>query len=524
MSAQLAHISMMARRAAQAQDWGTVGACAQQILEHDPDNAEGHFLKGLFHKVSRQPNFAAEAFAHALEVDPSRYDAAVELANQYSVQRKNGEAAELLDRYVGSLDNSPMYLDLAGTVYSDIGLPERAFPLYQKATTLQPGVDLFQANLATCSVYLGKIDEAKATYQVLLDRFPGHRRNHYQLSRLGRAKDRTHVEQMKAILANGNETPDKNIFMYYAIAKELEDLGEWDEAFSYYKQGGDAVTSVARYDVEEDTQLVDTIIKTCTTDWLVDRPGTQRFERTPIFIVGLPRTGTTLTERIISSHSQVVSLGETQFLQMVLRRQSGVATIENFNTEIVTAVAQTEIEDIARGYLDSVAYRLGEEPFFIDKLPLNFLFVGFIAKAWPEARIVHLRRSPMDACFSMYKQIFTWAYKFSYSLDMLADYYIAYDRLTKHWQELLGERLIEVRYEELVDNQDAQTRSLLKKLALPFEEACLNFDENSAPSTTASSVQIREKVYTGSINKWYRFREHLEPLRRRLSDAGIAVD
>jgi len=152
------------------------------------------------------------------------------------------------------------------------------------------------------------------------------------------------------------------------------------------------------------------------------------------------------------------------------------------------------------------------------------LYLGFIAKAWPDAPMVLLRRNPMDSCFSMFKQAFTWAYKFSYSLEDLGNYYIAYDRLCEHWKSLIGDRLVEVEYEKLVSDQEAQTRLLLDRLGLEFEEACLSFEKNAAPSSTASSVQVRQKVHTGSVNKWKRFEEPLQPLREILEQAGIAVE
>jgi tetratricopeptide (TPR) repeat protein len=527
MTSVLSRISVTARRAVSSQDWATVDACANEILRQDQTSAEGYFLAGIVQKVSGNPAKAAQAFEKALTLDADRYDAAVELANQFSIARRNGDAAALLAKYEEKLANSPMYLDLAGTVYVDIGMSQNAWPLYQKATKLQPGVDLFQANLASCGVYLGKIEEAKATYRALLERFPGHRRNHYQLSRLEKATDATHVEQMKEILRTSDDPPDKNVFMYYAIGKELEDLEQWEESFEYYKKAGDAVTGVATYDIAADIAVIDKIIDVCNAEWLADeasRGAADDSEKTPIFIVGLPRTGTTLAERIVSSHTQVESVGETQFLQMVLRRESGVSSVENMNPAMVEAVAQKDMDLIARGYLDEVRYRLGDEPMFIDKLPFNFLFLGFIAKAYPNARIIHLGRNPMDACFSMYKQVFTWAYKFSYSLEGLGQYYVAHDRLRNHWREVLKDRLIEVEYESLVTDQEGQTRIMLDKLGLEFEEACLDFDKNKAPSATASSVQVREKVHSRSINKWSRYAQQLQPLREYFESAGISVD
>lgn len=530
MTINSSQLSEQARKAVRNQDWAMVSACAAAILEQDVKNPEGYFLSGLVERVSNRPAKAANAFERALELDERRYDAAIELANQYSIVRRNSDVADLLAKYEDKLGNSSMYLDLAGTVYTDIGMPLKAWPLYKKANELQPGVDLFQANLAACGVFLGKIEESRVIYQALLKRFPNHQRNHYQLARLGKAKDTAHIEQMQQILKDNDVTDDKNIFMYYALGKELEDLERWEESYSYYKKGGDAVCNVAKYKINKDVALIDKIINVCNKGWLnqgaakLNKLSVKKTaKKTPIFIVGLPRTGTTLTERIISSHSQVESVGETLFMQMVLQRQSGVQSLENMNSEMIEALENTDPEIIAKAYIESVNYRLAEEPFFIDKLPFNFLFLGFIAKAWPDARIIHLGRNPMDACFSMYKQIFTWAYKFSYSLDGLGQYYVAYNRLRNHWREVLQDRLIEVEYESLVTDPENQIRSLLDKLGLNFEQSCIDFDKNKAPSATASSVQVREKVHDRSINKWQRFSDELNPLKEYLENAGINV-
>jgi tetratricopeptide (TPR) repeat protein len=516
--------SVMARQAVQKRDWATVNRCAEDLLKLNSESAEGYFLRGLFNKAADRPAKAFEAFAAALKYDAGRYDAAIELANQHCIARRNGEAAELLGEYEKMLGNSPLYLDLAGTVYSDIGMPERAWPLHKKASELQPGVDLFLANLASSSVYIGEIEEGKAAYEKLLRKYPAHQRNHYSLSRLEKARDATHVKQMLKILSSNGLRPEQNVFMYFAIGKELEDLENWDDAFYHYKLGGDAVASVADYDVNSDLKIIDKMIEVCNHDWIhsgSDEVASSANQKTPIFIVGLPRTGTTLTERIIASHSQVQSVGETEFVQMVIRRESGIPSVEKMTPEMIEVMAGKDINLISQGYIDAVSYKLGDEPLFIEKLPFNFLYLGFIAKAFPNAKIVSLKRNPMDACFALYKQVFTWAYKYSYTLDTLGQYYVAYDRILNHWRELLGARLIEVEYETLVSDQEAQTRRVLDNLGLEFEEDCLHFDKNKTASTTASSVQVRQKIHTGSVNRWRRFEEQLAPLRDYLVNAGI---
>ncbi len=524
MNPELQQLSQAGRAAVQKRDWTTLEDCAAKILERWNDAAEGWFLAGLAEKNRHRPLKAARNFERALEIDAGRYDAAIELAGQHSLARKNAEAAALLDRYGPALANSPLYLNMAGSVYTQIGLPEKGVPLLEAANRLQPDIDLFQANLATCYVYLGRIDEARRLYAGLLERFPAHQRNHYEYARLGRATDETHIRQMKDLLKTLGTPPEQNVFLYYAIGKELEDLERWDEAFGFYRTGGNAVASVAKHDAGEDVAIVDAVIESCNADWLAagkEAPAAERHGRTPILVTGLPRTGTTLTERIVSSHSQVTPVGEPQFFPMAVRQASGTRTTERMNADIVRGAAAADVRDIGDTYMEKLSYRIGDTPFFVDKLPFNFLFLGFAAKAWPDARLVVLWRHPLDSCYAMYKQVFTWAYKFSYTLEDLGRYYIAHERLYRHWQELLGDRLVTLRYEDLVGDQEGETRTLLERLGLEFEEACLDFDRNPAASTTASSVQVREKIHDRSVGRWKQVAPHLEPLRRQLEDAGI---
>jgi hypothetical protein len=332
---------------------------------------------------------------------------------------------------------------------------------------------------------------------------------------------------MKRVLHDNPLPIEKNIFLYYAIGKELEDLEHWDEAFEYYRLAGEAVAKVADYDVDADITLIDRIIEVCTATWLGAGPEGRRTGdggKTPIFIVGLPRTGTTLTERILASHSHVQSLGETLFMQMVIRRESGVHSIERMTPAMIEAAAGKDIRRIADGYLECVQYRLAGKPMFIDKLPFNFLYLGFIAKAFPDARVVHLRRNPLDTCFAMFKQVFTWAYKFSYSLEDTGRYYIAYRRLLDHWRRILDERLIDLEYEALTSDPEGETRRLLDRIGVAFEESCLHFDTNESATTTASSVQVREQVHGRSVRRWTHFSRQLQPLRRTLEQAGIEVE
>jgi tetratricopeptide (TPR) repeat protein len=522
-SSEIDNLSLAARQAARAGDWRTVSRCAKQILKRDRDSAEGHFLAGQAAKAAGMVDAAEKSFQRALAIDNRRYDAAVELAELYVRLQRNREAVASLQPCVGQLGNSPLYLEMAASAYSRMDLHEEALPLYRRASELQPGIERFRTGLAACNVCLGEVDKARRIYEELLRRHPNHQRFHYELAQLARAADLHHVFQMKAVLDQTALPARENIFLYYAIGKELEDLGLWDEAFEYYERGGNAVKAVSPYNVATDIELIDTIIETCSESWLrsgaqVDTP--QGSHPSPIFVVGLPRTGTTLTERIISSHSLVGSVGETFFLPQALRAISGVRSTENLNAEIVRAAAAAAPGDLSSRYVDAVSYKLGKEPMFVEKLPENFLLIGFIVRSFQEHAVIHLRRHPMDACFAMYKQSY---FRYAYSLEDLGRYYVAYDRLMSHWRSLLGDRLIEVSYEDLVANPEERVRHLLNRLSLSFEDACLNFESSRASSRTASAVQVREKMHTRSVNRWQHFERQLVPLQSFLISQGIAA-
>jgi thioredoxin-like negative regulator of GroEL len=514
---------MMARSVIRSANWRVVEDCAKRVLKLDKGSAEGHFLAGLAAKGNARFAPAEKSFRRALQQDARRYDAGIELADLYVRLQRNAEAIRLFDEFVPLLTNSPLYLEMAAQAFARLDLHERAWPLFVAACELQPGVERFLAGRAASAVFLGKVDEARQIYRELLEKRPEHQRFHHQLSQIARAKDSNHVEQMKSVLAATNLPAPQNIFLYYALGKELEDLENWGDAFEYFKKGGDAASSMSEYDIRKDLDLIDTVRATCTPDWLRanrENSGATEFGKKPIFIVGLPRTGTTLTERIIGSHSQVHSIRETFFMQMALRHESGVDTTDSMNAAIIQAAAMRPAESIAARYFDAIQYKLGKEPVFIEKLPENYLYLGFIAKGMPDAQIVHLRRHPMDACFAMFKQSY---FRYAYTLDDVGQYYVAYDRLMSHWRHVLADRLIEVSYETLVNNHERETRILLGRLGLEFEEACLNFDRSEAVSSTASAVQVREKVHTRSVNRWKHFAEQLKPLYDYLESRGIDV-
>ncbi len=238
-----------------------------------------------------------------------------------------------------------------------------------------------------------------------------------------------------------------------------------------------------------------------------------------MFILGLPRSGTTLVDRILSSHSQIDSRGESSDLGAAVMRLAGPASDKQ---QLIERAARLEPAAIARAYCARLP--AGQRVHLIDKTPVNFLYVGLIAHGLPHARIIHVRRHPMDVCYAMYKTLFRMAYPFSYDLADIGRYYLAYSVLTAHWRTHLGARLIEVDYEQLVLHQESTTRRLLAEGGWPWEDACLEFHRNDTPSLTASAAQVRQPIYSSSVGLWRRYAAQLAPLAEQLSDHGVAIE
>jgi hypothetical protein len=244
-----------------------------------------------------------------------------------------------------------------------------------------------------------------------------------------------------------------------------------------------------------------------------DEPG-------PIFIVGLPRTGTTLLERMLDRVPGVRSAGELMDFKQALGAAVGRVQREAPALSPIEAALRVDVASLGADYLRGAREAAHGAPVFIDKMPVNFLYCGLIRAALPKARILHLRREPMDACHAVFKTLFAQAYFFSYDQHELADYYDRYRRLMAHWHAVLPGAILDVRYEDLVTDTEAQARRVLAFCGLPWDDAVLSPEGNARPSTTASAAQVRQPVHAGSIGRWKAVADGLEPLRRRLSDAG----
>ena len=507
---RLASLSSIARKAIGQRDWQTLESAASGLSAEFPDESESYFVAGVLAKVRGWHGEAEKRFEQGLALAPERYDLVVELASLYAVALRHREAYALLSPVASKLASSPFYCDLAGSVFVQLGMPERALPLLQRAHQLQPEVDIFAANLAHCLGFVGEHKQSAEIYAALLRQSPNHRRNHYALARARRALDTRHIEQMGEIIHNEPAPENRNVPLFFALGKEYEDLGMWEKAYDAYQTGCKVVWSTRQSGFERELARLQ---QTAGMVWR-DEPALPRLAsghdgKTPLFIVGLPRTGSTLLERILTNHSQVTSLGETRYFELAMRQVFGsveeaMAHLPKCEKSLAGAVAKC--------YMDALLFRLEDCRFFIDKLPLNFNFVPAIASALPEAKFIYINRTAEATCWSMYKQLFMGEYAFSYDQQELGQYFCAHDRYRLRFSERLGDRWLEVDYEALVTRPEREIPALLGRLDLAEEEACLTPHKNPAPSMTASSVQIREPIHQNVLSSWRHFEPFLEPL------------
>ncbi len=401
-----------------------------------------------------------------------------------------------------------------------LGLHFEAERMQVRSLALQPDNPAFLYNHATALIALGCLGEAEAALDRVVTLNPADGDAWYNRATLRKqTTTRNHVPQLQARLQVVPASSPERTALGYALAKELEDLGEYGSSFAALKQGADLRRSRLRYRVEDDIETMQLIGQAFDANFF-SKSHRGNANARPLFIVGLPRSGTTLVDRILSSHSAVLSRGETSDLAMALVRAAGPT---KGKADLVKRSTTLDFDSLGRQYCANLVDTSASRQ--IDKSPVNFLYLGLIVAALPNARIIHLRRNPMDACYAMYKTLFRMAYPFSYDLHDLGRYWLQYDQLMKHWKQVLpADRFMDIHYEELVGDQEAISRGLVSFAGLDWQDACLAFERNQQPSLTASAAQVRQPIYRSSVGLWKRYQRELASLREYFFDAGIAIE
>jgi tetratricopeptide (TPR) repeat protein len=416
---------------------------------------------------------------------------------------------------------SEAHFEILVTVLSGCMEPQAAYGLCRKSIELDPYNPAAHRRLALTCRLLGRTDEAVAAADAVL-RFDVH---DYEMIGLrsslhtATAED-NHVAELEALLASGCRNALGAARVAYALAREHEDLEQHERAFRFLEAGARFKRQTIRYDIDDELLTLQ-LLEQYHDAAAVTAPGDGLDSAEPIFILGLPRTGSTLVERILSSHSAVYAAGELLHLNGAMMEEVRKAGPLEDRTDLIRRSIAADAAAIGSNYLRRTRPFTGHTPHFIDKRPLNYLSIGVIHRTLPKARIIHVRRTPMDACYAIYKFLFNDAYPWSYDLNEIARYYVAYRRLMDHWRRILPGRIIEVAYEDVVTDLEGQARTLLAGIGLDWEPACLAFHENDAAAFTGSAVQVRRRIYASSVGRWRHYESQLRPLAEALQAAGI---
>ncbi|MEM0952777.1 MAG: sulfotransferase [Pseudomonadota bacterium] len=497
-------------------------ACCQKFLTAKRDLVEAHFLVGLIALEIKQTGNAIRAFGSVTKLAPTHGAAWANLANLFMRSGQAGRADSALAEAVKHADDNPVVLELIGNVHGQLGEQEEAGCWYRRALEKDPRSIPVQINLANNHIFLDRLDEADVLLQRVLANVPEHANAHWLLSGMRKASDREHVTLLESLAAKA-DNPRALAFLYYGLGKELEDLEEWDGAFAAFEKGAKARRETLEFDEDKEAAMFAAFEATFTREWLDEGPAGHE-DASPIFVVGQPRTGTTLVERIIVAHSHVHSAGELRQFGHCLRRLGDYQEPTMQSPVLAEIGAKVDPAKLGEAYLLTTAKLRGSTARFVDKLPPNYLYIPMILKALPGAKIVHLRRDPMDACFSSYKQLFADAYPHSYDQGEMARHHARYFKLMQCWRDRFGDRFFDISYEETAAHLEPNARALIDFLELPWEDACLAFHEQTGAVTTASSVQVRQPAHTRSVGRWRRYETQLQPMREALLAQGIPLE
>ena len=435
----------------------------------------------------------------------------------------DGDAATArreLDRIAAAVGAQARLAHDVAQLYMRLTEPVLAAAFYARAVALEPTRAAYRYNHSTALIALGRMEEAEAALDSVIAMQPDDSDAWYNRATLRRqTARRNHVAAIERQLRQGGAPRSADVPLHYALAKELEDLGEHERAFTALTRGAALRRSLLSYRVDDDVAIMREIAAAHSAAVLREAV-TGCDDARPIFVVGLPRSGTTLVDRILSSHSDIGSHGESNDFALALVQ---LAAPCRGKTELLERSLQVDPRQLGLDYGARLAAHA--EACVVDKTPANFLYLGLIARALPHARIVYVRRRPMDVCYAMYKTLFRMAYPYSYDLGDLGSYWLAFDALMRHWQDNLpAGRMLTVDYEQLVATPQETIRGLLSHVGMPWQDACLEFDRNSLPSLTASAAQVRRPIYNSSVGLWRRYAAGLTPLASFLQQAGVAID
>jgi len=491
-----------------------------EILDTERQNPDAWYILSNIHLRTGHSNEATSCAELANELAPDRPELLIQLGTCLGASGQISGALETARKAARLKIKAPAMLSNLGSLFSMCNDHERGAEYFHRAVQADRSNAGYWYNLAAAQRMLGLIDDAENSCTQAIAMNPQDGQAFYLRSDLRiQTPEANHVPELRALVAGSREGTQNSILGSFALAKELEDIGEHQDSFSHLKTGAQLFRKSIKYDVSNDIAVIDQIISLHTqTAISATTPGYE--EDAPIFVVGLPRSGTTLAERVIQSHSEVRSVGERNDFALEMSRLASEKCGSDNPSRVDKVLHSLDIDMMELGSSYSGRIRSGSNDTtrIVDKMPINYLYCGLIHAALPNAKIVSLVRNPMDSCYAAYKAYLRGPYAFTYDLDELGRYYLAYRRLIRHWRKSLpGSAYMEVKYEALVKDFESEARRLFEFLELRWEEQVLDFQKSKAASSTASAVQVRRGIYSTSIGKWKHYAEELAQLRHMLA-------
>lgn len=485
----------------------------RDILKHDPENVDAlRLLAGL--ATSQNGHREAEILLkRALELAPDYGKALADLVINQAEQEKIYDALEYAAQLtrVGA-DNPDSFL-LMGNVYSAAGRFEDAIASYRKTLEMSPEHPGALSGLAHNLKTIGNQDESIAMYRKCIATNPYFTETYWSLANLKTFSfTENEVNSMEKLLDHPHIPDASLVHLCNALGFQYENQKDYDRAFAHFEKCNATKRRLEFYDPVETEFMYDRIIDVFDQEFVNLTPAGEDFDVTPIFIIGLPRSGSTLLEQILASHSQVEGTHELSDLSRVMKEIPDRLKTRQHYPEALSGADAAFFAELGQAYLDRTKkYRSGS-PYFTDKNPNNFIHVGLVHLALPNAVLINARRHPLDSCLGSFKQLFATGQGFSYDLADIGEYYLEYERLMDHWNDILPGKVLDVRYEDVVANVDEQVRRILDHCGLPFEEQCVRFHETERAVKTASSEQVRRPIYSSSVNLWRNYEKHLQPV------------
>ena len=484
------------------------------VLRADAENVDALRMMGTIAFTESRPADAERYLRQTVALAPDFVGAIIDLAQ---VLKDEGRFEEAISNFRRAIELEPGNVKaqfLLGSALAPSALTYEAIEAYQRALELRPSHVGAHLGLGHVLKTVGRQKEAVDSYRECIRLRPDNGATYWSLANLKTYNlSSADIEEMVSQLEDGDVNKESEVNFLFALAKATEDRKDFDLAWQYYEKGNAERRMTEYYDPVRAEVINDKVIETFDAELLAKLGGQGHADPAPIFVLGLPRSGSTLIEQILASHSQVEGTSELPYVahamnSLNLNRADGI----NY-PEAVRELGANNLKLLGQKYLrDAQMHRTEGAPRFIDKMPNNFPSVGFINLILPNAKIIDARRHPLDSCLSCYRQLFARGQPFTYDLTDIGEYFLEYQRLMDHWHEVLPGQVLTMQYEDVVQDFETQVRRLLDFCDLPWEESCVRFYETDRPVRTASSEQVRQPVHSKSINFWRNFEDKLDEL------------